>query len=70
MASMKLPGCGHSRSGAPAVDCHTAHEIRQLNDPETDELLPDVKTWIPERCALCHNAIYQKYQPERARLRL
>jgi hypothetical protein len=47
---------------ATCVDCHTAHEVRRLNDPETHKLLPDAKTWIPERCALCHNAIYQEYK--------
>ena len=50
------------REAALCVDCHTAHEVRQLHDPRTGQLLKDVKTWIPERCALCHNAIYQKYR--------
>jgi hypothetical protein len=49
------------REAALCVDCHTAHEVRQLHDPRTGQLLKDVKTWIPERCALCHDAIYQKY---------
>ncbi len=50
------------REAAVCVDCHTAHEVRRLNDPQTHQLLPDAHTWIPERCALCHNAIYQKYK--------
>jgi hypothetical protein len=50
------------REAALCVDCHTAHEVRQLHDSRTGQLLKDVKTWIPERCALCHNAIYQKYR--------
>ena len=58
-ASLRAAGI---REAAHCVDCHTAHEIRELHDPETGQLLPDVKTWIPERCALCHNAIYQKYK--------
>jgi hypothetical protein len=49
-------------AGATCSDCHTAHEIPRLNDPETHELLPEAKIWIPERCGLCHNAIYQKYK--------
>ncbi len=49
------------REAAVCVDCHTAHEIRRLKDPENHELLPDAKTWIPQRCALCHSTIYQKY---------
>ncbi len=51
-----------NRAGAACSDCHTAHEIPRLNDPETHELLPEAKIWIPERCGLCHNTIYQKYK--------
>lgn len=51
-----------NRQAAVCSDCHTAHEVRRLNDPQTHELLPDARKWIPERCALCHNAIYQKYE--------
>jgi hypothetical protein len=47
---------------AVCVDCHTAHTVRRLNDPTTHELLPDTRIWIPQRCALCHNSIYQKYK--------
>jgi hypothetical protein len=50
-----------TREAAVCVDCHTAHETRRLTDPDTNELLPDTRQWIPERCALCHNAIYQLY---------
>jgi hypothetical protein len=53
---------GGNRAGATCSDCHTAHEIPRLNDPETHKLLPEARTWIPERCGLCHNAIYQKYK--------
>jgi hypothetical protein len=49
-------------AAATCSDCHTAHEIRRLNDPQTGELLPDAKLWIPERCALCHSEIYAKYK--------
>lgn len=47
---------------AICTDCHTAHATRQLTDSETGELLPEAHAWIPKKCALCHNAIYQKYQ--------
>ncbi len=50
------------REAAVCVDCHTAHEVRRLTDPKTHKLLPETRQWIPERCALCHNAIYQKYK--------
>ncbi len=50
------------REAAVCVDCHTAHEVRRLNDANTHKPLPDTRQWIPERCALCHNAIYQKYK--------
>lgn len=50
------------REAAVCADCHTAHEVRRLTDPTTHELLPETRQWIPERCALCHNAIYQRYQ--------
>jgi hypothetical protein len=50
------------QQAAVCVDCHTAHDVRQLNDPNTHELLPDTRSWIPDRCALCHNAIYQEYK--------
>ncbi len=50
------------REAAVCVDCHTAHEVRRLTDPATHQLLPETRQWIPERCALCHNAIYQKYK--------
>lgn len=50
------------REAAVCADCHTAHEVRQLTDPKTHQLLPETRQWIPTRCALCHNAIYQKYE--------
>lgn len=49
------------REAAVCIDCHTAHEVRRLTDPQTKELLPDTRQWIPERCALCHSLIYEKY---------
>jgi len=50
------------REAAVCVDCHTSHEVRRLTDPKTRQLLPETRQWIPERCALCHNAIYLKYK--------
>lgn len=50
-----------NRNAAVCSDCHTAHAVRQLTDPETNELLPESRVWIPQTCAQCHYAIYQKY---------
>jgi predicted CXXCH cytochrome family protein len=49
------------REAAVCTDCHTAHAVRLLNDAKTGQLLPDAHAWIPQTCAQCHNAIYQKY---------
>jgi hypothetical protein len=50
-----------NRNAAICTDCHTAHKVRQLTEPDTGELLPEARTWIPQTCAQCHSAIYQKY---------
>jgi predicted CXXCH cytochrome family protein len=36
--------------------------VQRLKDPETRELLPEARLWIPETCGRCHNEIYQKYR--------
>jgi hypothetical protein len=51
-----------NREAAVCTDCHTAHEVRRLIDPETGEILPEARTWIPQTCARCHSEIYDKYQ--------
>jgi hypothetical protein len=51
---------GH-REAAVCTDCHTAHAVRPLKDNKSGEPLPDTRSWIPQTCAQCHNAIYQKY---------
>ncbi|MEJ2262982.1 MAG: cytochrome c3 family protein [Anaerolineales bacterium] len=50
-----------NRQAAICTDCHTAHAVRQLVDQESGKLLPDAHEWVPQTCAKCHNAIYQKY---------
>ncbi|HSF81746.1 MAG TPA: ammonia-forming cytochrome c nitrite reductase subunit c552 [Anaerolineales bacterium] len=47
---------------AICTDCHTAHAVRQLEDPNTGQLLADAHVWIPQTCAKCHSAIYEKYK--------
>jgi Zn-finger protein len=51
-----------NREAAICVDCHTAHDVRRLNDPISHELLPDARVWIPQTCARCHSAIYDLYK--------
>jgi len=46
---------------AICTDCHGDHSTRRLTDPDTGDLLPESRIWIPEACALCHSAIYEKY---------
>jgi predicted CXXCH cytochrome family protein len=46
---------------ALCTDCHGAHDTRRLTDPQTHSLLADARTWIPQTCAKCHSAIYDKY---------
>jgi hypothetical protein len=53
---------GGNRQAAVCTDCHTAHQVRQLTDPETGDILPEARTWIPTTCAQCHDAIYEKYR--------
>lgn len=53
---------GGNRASAVCVDCHTAHDVRRLNDPKTHTLLPEARTWIPTTCARCHSTIYEKYK--------
>ena len=50
------------RETAICTDCHTAHAVRPLKDRTTGELLVDAHVWIPQTCAQCHSAIYEKYQ--------
>ena len=53
---------GGNLNAAVCTDCHSAHDVRQLKDPKTHELLPDARVWIPTTCARCHSAIYEKYK--------
>jgi len=50
------------REAAICTDCHTAHAVRPLKDQATGELLTDAHAWIPQTCAQCHSAIYEKYK--------
>lgn len=47
---------------AICTDCHGAHDTRRLTNPQTGQLLEDARLQIPDTCAQCHNAIYEKYR--------
>jgi hypothetical protein len=51
-----------NREAAVCVDCHTAHTVRQLTNPQTYQLLPEAHVWISQTCGRCHSEIYNKYQ--------
>lgn len=52
---------GGNDQAAVCTDCHTAHSVRRLKDPDTGELTTDARVWIPQTCERCHSAIYDKY---------
>ena len=47
---------------AICTDCHTAHAVQRIKDPNTGLLLPTTRIWIPTTCQKCHSAIYEKYR--------
>jgi hypothetical protein len=49
------------REAATCTDCHTAHTVQRITSPETGQILPEAHLWIPQTCAKCHSAIYEKY---------
>jgi nitrate/TMAO reductase-like tetraheme cytochrome c subunit len=51
-----------TREAAVCADCHGSHNVQRWTDPKTHALLPQARLNIPVTCAICHNAIYQKYQ--------
>ena len=50
-----------NRNAAICTDCHTAHAVQQITYPESQKVLPEARQWIPQTCAKCHYAIFQKY---------
>ena len=48
-----------NQEAAVCSDCHGSHYAKRLTDAKTGELLPETRTWIPQTCSKCHNAIYQ-----------
>ncbi len=50
------------REAAICTDCHTAHAVQRMTDPVTGLVAADMRTVIPQICANCHSAIYDKYK--------
>lgn len=51
-----------NREAAICTDCHTAHDVRRIYEPQTRDMLFDARVWIPQTCARCHSTIYEKYK--------
>jgi len=51
-----------NKNAAVCADCHTGHSVKQLTDPKTGQLSSSSRILVPQICAQCHNAIYQKYK--------
>ena len=51
-----------NRNAAVCSDCHSAHAVQDWVDEQTGKTLQSARQEIPQKCAQCHNEIYQKYQ--------
>ena len=49
-------------NAAVCSDCHNPHTQQRLTDEKTGKLLDYARLHIPETCAQCHSAIYDKYK--------
>jgi hypothetical protein len=50
------------QNAAVCADCHNPHTQQRLTNKDTGELLDYARLHIPEKCAQCHSAIYDKYK--------
>jgi predicted CXXCH cytochrome family protein len=51
-----------NNNAAVCTDCHNPHTQQYLTDKDTGALLDYARLHIPETCAQCHSAIYDKYK--------
>jgi len=51
-----------NNEAAVCTDCHNPHTQQYLTNRDTGELLDYARLHIPETCAQCHSAIYDKYK--------
>jgi len=49
-------------NAAVCTDCHNPHTQQYLTNKDTGKLLEYARLHIPETCAQCHSAIYDKYK--------
>jgi hypothetical protein len=47
---------------AICTDCHGAHDIQRVTDPESGAVLWEAHARVASMCARCHSAIYDKYR--------
>ncbi|MBI3361510.1 MAG: cytochrome c3 family protein [Chloroflexi bacterium] len=54
---------GGNREAAVCTDCHTAHAVQRVTNPnDRKQLTAEARQRIPQTCARCHNAIFEKYK--------
>lgn len=53
---------GGNNNAAVCADCHNPHTQQRLTNKDTGKLLDYARLHIPETCAKCHSAIYDKYK--------
>jgi hypothetical protein len=53
---------GGNQNAAVCADCHNPHTQQRLTNKDTGKLLDYTRLHIPETCAQCHSAIYDKYK--------
>jgi predicted CXXCH cytochrome family protein len=51
-----------NNNAAVCSDCHNPHTQQRLTNADTGKLLDYARLHIPETCAQCHSAIYDKYK--------
>lgn len=53
---------GGDKNAAICTDCHNPHTQTRITDKETGQVLLGAHLVIPQTCAQCHSAIYEKYK--------
>jgi formate-dependent nitrite reductase cytochrome c552 subunit len=53
---------GGNNNAAVCTDCHGAHDVQAITNPDTGKMLAIARVKIPATCARCHSAIYDQYK--------